>query len=70
MALSKKHYEAIAREIRDELGGLGDAHPSFTPVQVAAARATLYNLTIKLCTTFGRDNPNFDGQRFLAACGF
>lgn len=71
MALSKKHFEFIAADIRSELGAL-DAltHPTFTGEQCAAARTTLRNLAGTLCVTFRAENPNFDGQRFLKACGF
>lgn len=58
MAMSRKHYEAVARVIRDErenwdVGG---------EVQVA-----LNYLAQNLAGVFAADNPNFDRQRFLAA---
>lgn len=69
MALSKKHFEAIASDFNTEVTGL-EQNPSTTPTQASAAKVALRNLAISLCATFRADNPAFDGQRFLRACGF
>jgi hypothetical protein len=69
MALSKKHYEAMSSDIARELD-VAETNVLITPAQAAYARIALRNVAINLCTTFRRDNAAFDGQRFLAACGF
>lgn len=68
MALSKKHFERIASEINDELNRISATD---APSQSRAwARKALHSVAINLCSFFREENPAFDGQRFLKACGF
>jgi len=68
MALSKKHFEAIARDIAAEVTTANQS--PWDLAQRAAVKVALRNVASNLCTTFRAENPNFDGQRFLKACGF
>ena len=68
MALSKKHFIAIAADIKSCVANI-DPSPEYA-VPRAAARAALYLLAEKLCDTFTAENAQFDRARFLKACGF
>lgn len=68
MALTKKHYEQIAARIAKTVDLVKRVHRP-GPVRNAslhAAEAIACDLTID----FEADNPRFDRQRFLTACGF
>lgn len=57
--MSKKHFIAIAANIQDvKLQGILD--PTAAVEQVAQ----------QLADVFEDDNPRFDRQQFLTACGF
>lgn len=66
MALPKKHYELIARQIKTEAGRAreGWQHDEDKSLD------HLENLADDLAIAFVKDNPQFDRARFLAACGF
>lgn len=55
--MTKKHYEAIARSIKGTLGSY--------PESIQAMRM----LTVYLASTFEVENPRFDREKFLTACG-
>lgn len=57
--MTKKHFIAIAADIRRELN------------RVAGAEAceALERMARSLCAVFAQFNPAFDRGRFLAACG-
>lgn len=57
--MTKKHFIAIAAEIRQALRESCDVSESYG----------IEKMAIRLCTTFKSANPNFDRSRFLAACG-
>lgn len=59
MAVSKKHFEAIAAELRAALEL--DSNP--------AARQSVERVAEGLSNIFARENPRFDRARFLKACG-
>jgi hypothetical protein len=89
MAMSKKHYEMIARSIREQVDhrkqaiqeqvdktnkmfvDLGAPTP-IPPATLATDPALVHlrNLVHSLNVDLSRDNPNFDGMRFVVACGF
>lgn len=56
MAMSRKHYEAIAREVH-----VTRYPPDSQPV--------VQDIAQNLADVFATDNPNFDRQRFYRACG-
>lgn len=58
--MSKKHYNAIAAAIREEI----DSSLPRGARDMAAKR-----IAVRLCETFMADNPRFDRDRFLTACG-
>jgi hypothetical protein len=57
---SKKHYVAIAREIAELLKDLEGSNAAIHAVALLASR---------VACIFKDDNPAFDRQRFLQACG-
>ena len=63
--MTKKDYEAIAREVKDALA----QWPDGTSVLDVGARVATRTLTYRLCDVFAADNPRFDRARFLRACG-
>lgn len=72
MALSKKHFEFIARTINEHqpiVGGLDSETPE-TLAYKAARRSTLVDVAHRLADLCQMENPNFDRTRFLRACGF
>lgn len=60
-AFTKQHYEAIADEVKTLVDLFEDNSGDIDAVQAFAER---------LATVFKNDNPRFDKQRFLKACGF
>ena len=54
--LSRKHFQAIADCIKQ--------------AQTRDDRAVALQIALNLCAVFKAENPTFDRQRFLAACGF
>lgn len=69
MALTRKHFEQIAFEIKAEVTSL-EQNPLTTPQAASGAKVALRNVATNLCTFFREENPNFDRERFLKACGF
>jgi Fe-S-cluster formation regulator IscX/YfhJ len=57
--MTKKHYEAIAQVINDEI----------RPYSPEAVQSTTYNVINNLADYFADDNPKFNRERFLEACG-
>jgi hypothetical protein len=57
---SKKHYVAIAREIAELLKDMEGSNAAIHAIGLLAAR---------LACIFKDDNPAFDRERFLRACG-
>lgn len=72
MALSKKHYEQIAYSFKQQIDAIAAAKAEFYLVsdQDIAATRYLRQLAEKLALDFAIDNPRFDRERFLKACGF
>lgn len=68
MALSKKHFIAIARDIAQEVTTVDQVYKTVDEQQ--AVKVAMRNLAINLCTEFRAENANFDATRFLKACGF
>lgn len=63
--MTRKHYEAVAAVIRDEVDSVSD----LPTVQAVIVRISLLNVADGLADVFAADNPRFDRERFLAACG-
>ena len=59
--MSKKDYIAIAREFNIQLALHADSKPACTALREIAQA---------LAIQFKQDNPRFDRERFLIACGF
>jgi len=61
--MTRKHYRAIAEFIRNNTSEIDDdihSHFMFVPRN---------SLVFELANLFAADNPNFDRQKFLDACG-
>ena len=58
---SKRHYEAIAKVIKDH--NVNDKLPSHRSTECC------YYVVADIVDMFERDNPKFDRVRFLDACG-
>ena len=70
--MTKKHFEAIAAafaaqqkmiDYHKEQGDMKD-------MEAGWARDSLRKVATSMAGTFAADNPRFDTQRFLRACGF
>jgi hypothetical protein len=57
--ITRKHFEAIAREIKTLMGA--DLRWTNEPFS---------DFIDSLCYNFRQDNPNFDRDKFIKACGF
>lgn len=71
MAMSRKHYEAVAKAIRNELDIW--ANEQYLSGDKAYASRVVHDATRgiarELADTFASDNSRFDRQRFYRACG-
>jgi hypothetical protein len=72
MAMTKKHYEAVARRIKHRIDTAvtEHAHGLIHSTAKKAVLAAMNELACDLAFDFRADNPNFDEGRFLKACGF
>jgi hypothetical protein len=73
MSLTRKHYEQFAHRIANAQADIDrqkDQGVIQTALEAGFARNTLHQLAIGLSVDFALDNPRFDRQRFLKACGF
>lgn len=72
MALTKKHFIAIAREISSERDNALSiiAEGPVTEAEQRGRLAALENMAHSMCALFRAENPAFDQERFLKACGF
>lgn len=55
--MTKKHFEAIAQLFRE----------TYTEGEVE--KETVRNLAERMAAMFARENPRFDRNKFLTACG-
>lgn len=56
---TRKHYEAVARMI----------HSERDDAQEQETRLVVDRIASRMADIFGNDNPRFDRDRFLRACG-
>lgn len=64
--MTKKNYEAIAQTISDEFEAtMSKSSPDF----IRGAAYGVEETAKSLADYFKRDNPRFDREKFLAACG-
>lgn len=61
--MTKRHFEAIAKTLRASKPVRGD------DIARQEAKFTWLTTVNRLAATFQDFNPNFDAERFLAACG-
>ena len=62
--MTRKDYVAIARVISD-----GALINCASKEELATNTATRIKIAYQLADVMARDNPRFDGPRFLKACG-
>lgn len=58
---TKQHYKAIAEIVKAESDHWEGKQPQ--------VRIAIQEITLKLKDYFATDNPRFDHQKFLVACG-
>jgi rRNA maturation endonuclease Nob1 len=66
MKVSKMHFEMVARVLRERREFLTDD----LNIAESAQRAELNLVALAFASEFKRENPRFDRERFLKACGF
>jgi len=73
MALSRKHYEAIANVIADEIelpkvknGVVVDTDTEADLIKALEAKRAI--IAQQLASIFAKDSPEFNRERFLQAC--
>lgn len=64
--MSRKHYAATARVIRDNMERAAECSD---PTAHAAAELCARAIALGMADVFAADNPRFDRERFLTACG-
>lgn len=61
--MTRKDYEMLAKVMRGAVDGAAVIEKSFNPQEFARLVAEMMAVNFKL------DNPRFDRERFLTACG-
>lgn len=64
---TQQHYKAIAKIIRENTGLV--LCQVTLPVISRTHRNVRYGIATNLADYFAKDNPNFDREKFLSACG-
>jgi hypothetical protein len=57
--ITRKHFEAIARDVKTLMGA-----------DLRWTNEPFLDFIDSLCYNFRQDNPNFDRDKFIKACGF
>lgn len=71
MALTKKHFEQIAREIKSQVEAARTARIDSDDKRFFDGAITALNIyATSFCDIARSDNEHFDSSRFLRACGF
>jgi len=63
--MTKKDYQMLARAIRtakDDYKDIGELH--------RLAEGVVFNVINRITVALEEDNPRFDYQKFIEACGF
>ncbi len=68
--MTQKHFIVIAETIKVQKGNLEAQSAFWTEPQRLAARNVLLETVYRLAAVFGNDNPKFNRQTFVSACGF
>lgn len=71
--MTNKDYKAIARSINGSTVLMPPLNLSLTDnekdVWITGSKDQLRQIAMDLCEVMHRDNPRFDRERFLKACG-
>lgn len=65
--LSKRHYEAIAEQLKASASPAWD--DTARAVFPTTAKEQWFDIVGRIASYFAADNPRFDRARFLRACG-
>ena len=68
MAMSRKHYSAIAERFEDAATYVADNYGE--TLSRSEVDDVLNYLAGKIASVMSEDNGNFDRKKFLTACGF
>lgn len=68
--MTRKEYEMIAAAIREEVSFLKRNVLEMTPEIVTARQSSVCAVAVNIAFALAQDNPRFDKDRFMAACGF
>jgi hypothetical protein len=60
--MTRKDYEALAREVRLELGAWNPNHPDTIAIDV------VWRMANRMADVFAQGNPRFNREKFLKAC--
>lgn len=69
MAMSKKDYELLATEFKSMRDVLHRVPEGLRGERLSTPEGVVETLMVRLVTAFEKENPKFDGKRFMAACG-
>lgn len=69
MAMTRKHFEMIARNIRAQVTTI-DQNEHFSDDQRHAVKLVFRTFAENIGMDLHDENSQFDGPRFMKACGF
>ena len=68
--MTKKDYELIAGVIRDRLNNSTHLDKlDWSDNEIQIAKDVITDTAYFMCNRLAKDNPKFDRDRFMAACG-
>jgi len=68
--MTQKHFIEIAETIKVQKGNIEAPSAFMTEDQRAAGLLVLLETVHRLCAVFGDNNPRFNRNLFVSACGF
>lgn len=63
--MSKKDYEMVAESIRTDYEYFMSTTPTLSTISASAVKSVALGLSL----AFSQDNPKFNSEKFLKACG-
>lgn len=68
--MSRKHFTAVAAAFKSQLDAVvAPGHPNYHEERAAGQRLGIIQCAHEFANIAINDNPRFDTQRFLRACG-
>lgn len=68
--MTRKNFEAIAAIVKSNIPNAGTGTGYMFDENAAGQTYAAENIADELADYFATENPNFNRQRFLKACGF